>query len=115
MALVVSALGDELLGAADFDDGVPGWFFSRRWGGLETDLVDGRRRGGDGDPGDFLLNCSMSEHHGEEKEVSIFARDAAIGFAGNESIISLSLFLDKATTPLSFQVFWLVRTLSFWW
>ena len=70
MALVISALGDELLGAADFDDGVPGWFFSRRWGGLETDLVDGRRRGGDGDPGDFLLNCSMSEHR-EKKEVSI--------------------------------------------
>lgn len=91
MALVVSALGDELLGAADFDDGVPGWFFSRRWGGLETDLVDGRRRGGDGDPGDFLLNCSMSEHHGEEKEVSIFARDAAIGFVRNENHFSLSL------------------------
>ena len=26
-------------------------------GGLETDLVDGRRRGGDGGAGDFLLNC----------------------------------------------------------
>jgi hypothetical protein len=24
---------------------------------LETDLVDGRRRGGDGGAGDFLLNC----------------------------------------------------------
>ena len=57
MALVVSAFGDELLGAADFDDGVPGWLFARRWGGLETDLVDGRGRGGDGGAGDFLLNC----------------------------------------------------------
>ena len=99
-----------MLGAADFDDGVPGWFFSRRWGGLETDLVDGRRRGGDGDPGDFLLNCSMSEHR-EKKEVSI-SRETP--HRSNEKRAqtkrNFSLFLDKATPLLSG---FLARTL-FW-
>jgi len=69
VALVVSAFGDELLGAADFDDGVPGWLFARRWGGLETDLVDGRRRGGDGGAGDFLLNCLRGRKMDERERV----------------------------------------------